>query len=103
MTKTNAKTKNAPPLARFRIGLVQAAIWENPNENGKSYPSVTFKRSYKKKDGSWGAARDYNLQDLLALRAVLDQATAKLLEFNGSTAETEAGDDTPATEEEVTE
>jgi hypothetical protein len=60
----------APPVERFRIGLISAAVWKNE----KMY-SVTIRRSYKF-EGQWKETDSLNYDDLLNAAKVLERAEA---------------------------
>ncbi len=80
-TKKNeaAETKN-PPVAKVRVGLITASIWENPTEKGTFY-NVTFERRYKDGD-QWKSSHSYNAGDLLELAKAADLAHTKIVEAN---------------------
>ena len=63
-TKKNeaAETKN-PPVAKVRVGLITASIWENKTDKG-TFHNVTFERRYKDGD-QWKSSHSYNTGDLL--------------------------------------
>lgn len=42
-----------PPLHIIRIGAIQADIWEQVQEKGQPFLTVTFTRSYKTKSDEW--------------------------------------------------
>lgn len=71
--KTETKNK---PAQEFRAGGVKATIWENKEATDKSFRfSVTFSRSYKKKDeADWQNSYSYGLMDLGNLDIVRTQA-----------------------------
>lgn len=69
------------PVARVRIGSVQAAIWENETKDGVIH-NVTIDRRYQdKKAGEWRTATSWGFRDLLTLRKVADLAHSKILEL----------------------
>jgi hypothetical protein len=74
-----AKTKN-PPVAKIKVGLVTASIWENRGEKSTTY-SATFDRRYKDKEGNWHSSDSYNADDLLAKAKAADLAHTKILEL----------------------
>jgi hypothetical protein len=51
------------PLKNYRAGQVQATIWENEGTNG-NYNTISFKRSYKDKDGKWVDVQSFRTNDL---------------------------------------
>ena len=60
------------PIHQIRIGLIRAAVWENPTDTGVWY-AVTFERSYR--DGEeWKSSDSYGRDDLLVLAKLADLA-----------------------------
>lgn len=57
------------PVKRFRIGLVEAAVWKNQNK----FYSVTLSRSYKDGD-EWKTTDQLGAADLLNAAQVLERA-----------------------------
>ena len=51
------------PLKNYRAGQVQATIWENEGPTGK-YNTISFKRSYKDKEGKWVDVQSFRTNDL---------------------------------------
>jgi hypothetical protein len=80
-TKKNeaAETKKAAPVAKVRVGLITASIWENPTEKGTFY-NVTFERRYRDAEGNWKSSHSYNADDLLSLAKAADLAHTKIVE-----------------------
>ena len=62
------------PIKKFRIGLVNATVWKNEVEGGKSFYTVTLQRQYKNSAGEWQAGDSYNHDDLLNLAKVAERA-----------------------------
>ena len=80
--KTETEAKQAP-VAKVRVGLISASIWENKTDKGNFY-NVTFERRYKDGD-QWKSSHSYNADDLLALAKAADLAHTKIVEArNGS-------------------
>ena len=77
--KKNETKKAAPPVAKVRVGLQTASIWENATEKGKFY-SVTFERRYRDDKGEWHSTNGYGTQDLLVLAKLADLAHTKIIE-----------------------
>ena len=85
-TKQNeaTETKN-PPVAKVKVGLITASIWENQTDKG-TFHNVTFERRYK--DGEqWKSSHSYNADDLLALAKAADMAHTKIVEARNGDAE----------------
>ena len=86
-SKKAQSTENAnPPVAKVRIGLINASIWERKSETGQFY-AVTFERRYRDKKGDWQSTHSYDTADLLALAKLADVAHSKILELQASEAE----------------
>jgi hypothetical protein len=79
-TKKNEATETkTPPVAKVRVGLVTASIWENKTEKG-TFHNVTFERRYRDAEGNWKSSHSYNADDLLALAKAADLAHTKIVE-----------------------
>lgn len=74
-----AKSEAKPPVAKLRIGLITASIWERTSENGSFY-TVTFERRYRDAEGNWNSSHSYDPQDLLVLAKLADLAHTKIIE-----------------------
>lgn len=86
-SKTNKTAAKAnPPVAKIRVGLVTASIWERKTENGTFY-NVTFERRYRDAEGNWGTAHGYDTGDLLALAKAVDLAHTRIMALRGDTDE----------------
>jgi len=89
MTTTTDKNREATgtaPLAKLRIGLATASIWQRVNPEGTFY-SVSFERRYRDKEGHWHSSHSFNTEDLLALAKLADQAHSKVLELRAGEVE----------------
>lgn len=84
-TKTE---KSNPPVAKVRVGLISASIWENASDNGTHY-SVTFDRRYQDEKGDWHSTNGYGPRDLLALAKCADLAHTKIIEAMGQDVDAE--------------
>ena len=76
------KTKN-PPIAKIKVGLVSASIWENKGKKATTY-SVTFDRRYRDSESAWHSTSSYNAGDLLELAKAADLAHTKILELQAA-------------------
>ena len=80
-TKTSRKSQSTesakPPVAKLRIGLITATIWERVTDNGK-FHSVTFERRYRDGQGNWHSTHSYDPSDLLTLAKLADQAHTEI-------------------------
>jgi len=83
-TKTSKKTQSTesakPPVAKLRLGLLNASIWERVTDKG-TFHSVTFERRYRDANGEWHSTHSYDASDLLALAKLADQAHSRILEL----------------------
>lgn len=66
------------PVRRFRIGLVQAAVWKNDGVNNAFY-TVTLQRSFKDGD-EYKNTDNLGAADLLNAAKVLTRAEAWIAE-----------------------
>jgi len=73
-----------PPVAKLRLGLLNATIWERPTDKG-TFHSVTFERRYRDGNGEWHTTHSYDVNDLLTLAKLVDQAHSKIVEFHTAT------------------
>ena len=49
------------PKKNYRLGGVEAAIWENKNDKG-TYYSFSFSKNYKTQDGEWKTTGSHGFQ-----------------------------------------
>ena len=78
-TKKPETEARKAPVAKVRVGLISASIWENPTEKG-TFHNVTFERRYRDTEGNWKSTHSYGLDDLLVLAKVADLAHTKIVE-----------------------
>jgi len=80
-TNTSKKTQGAesgkPPIAKLRLGLINANIWQRSTGDNVYY-SVSFERRYKDSKGQWASTHSYNPDDLLTLAKLADQAHTEI-------------------------
>lgn len=69
-----------PPVAKVRVGLINASVWERVTEKGKFY-TVSFERRYRNKEGAWQTSHTFDPGDLLVLAKVADLAHTRILEI----------------------
>jgi hypothetical protein len=62
------------PFETIRIGRIKATIWENENEQGRTYHSVTLARNYRDEDGQWQETNSFSVDDMPRLRMASDRA-----------------------------
>jgi hypothetical protein len=72
-----------PPVAKLRLGLINANIWQRSTD-GKIFYSVSFERRYKDSQGKWQSTHGYNASDLLTLAKLADQAHSKIQELQSA-------------------
>ena len=85
------------PVAKFKAGLVQAAVWENDVPmNGKTVTilKATVQRRYKDKDGNWKSSGSFGRNEIPLAIYCLQQAFEKMLgedssDANGNSVEEE--------------
>src|SRR5438094_1185351 len=70
MKETNIMSQ---PAHKFRNGVLQVTIWRNSGEKGNWY-SVVPTRSYKQGEDSWKETDSLNVDDLLPMAKLFDQA-----------------------------
>lgn len=64
----------ATPFAKFARHGIQATIWENVLDDGRTAFNVSFERSWKDDSGHWHNSRSFRESDLPNLAAVANQA-----------------------------
>ena len=78
---TNTPTKSTeagkPPIAKLRLRLIYANIWQRTTDEDAFY-SVSFERRYKDAKGNWQTTHSYNSDDLLVLAKLADQAHTEI-------------------------
>jgi hypothetical protein len=80
MKKTKASKSAKPPVAKLRLGLINASIWERATSNG-TFHSVSFERRYRDAKGEWHSAQSFNLVDLLVLAKLADEAHTEIMKL----------------------
>jgi hypothetical protein len=64
----------AQPVQRFRIGLLEAALWQNTSENNRVFYNVTIHRSFQDREGEWKTTGSFNHTDLLNVARLAERA-----------------------------
>jgi hypothetical protein len=82
MANTTSKSRRngesaKPPVAKLRIGLLTASIWERTTDNG-TFHSVTFERRYRDAKGEWHSTQGFDKSNLLTLAKLADQADTEI-------------------------
>ncbi len=68
------------PVKVYRLGTVQASIWENKTKEGKTFLSVTLKKSWKDEEsGVWKNGMSYSKQDLGNLFILINNCAQYLM------------------------
>lgn len=70
-----AETKR--PSAVMKLGGIEVAKWERKDDEGKTFCSFTFQRSYKNKDDKWENTAFFRSTDLPVLASMLLTIAAK--------------------------
>ena len=76
-SKTRTTESAKPPVAKLRIGLLTASIWERTTETG-TFHSVTFERRYRDAKGDWHSTQSFDKSNLLTLAKLADQADTEI-------------------------
>jgi hypothetical protein len=76
-TRKNSQTAQAP-VARIRLGLLTASIWERVQLNGTFY-SVTIDRRYRDSKGEWHTTHSFDKANLLTLAKLVDLADTEII------------------------
>jgi hypothetical protein len=83
---TPAAESGKPPVAKLRLGLIQASLWERSTDKGTFY-SVTFERRYRNAQSEWASTYSYDGDDLLLLAKLADQAHTEIMKLRAVKAE----------------
>jgi hypothetical protein len=89
MTNTasqKASETQKPPVAKLRIGLINANIWQRVTDEDAFY-SVSFERRYRDNDGNWQSTHSYNADDLLILAKLADKAHTEIMNLRAGITE----------------
>jgi hypothetical protein len=78
-----------PPVAKIRIGLLTATIWERITDNGAFY-SATFERRYRDANGDWHGTQSFDKSNLLTLAKLADQADTEIARLSAILKEDQA-------------
>lgn len=87
------------PIETKRVGPIKAVIWENQNDKGQTYHTVTISRSYRDDQGSWQVTSQLFTEHLPMAEHVAGQAYGFIherldaLRAEKSNAKMENGDD----------
>ena len=76
------KMTGQKPVAKFKAGMVSAAIWENQIEvKGKTVTMLkaTVQRRYKDKDGDWKSSQSFSRNEIPLAIYCLQQAFEKMI------------------------
>ena len=76
-TETSSDIPANPPIAKLRIGLINASIWQRITDEHTFY-SVTFERRYRDDQGNWHFTKSFNPEDLLILSKLADQVHTEI-------------------------
>jgi len=76
-TRTRTGEPAKPPVAKLRIGLLSANIWERSSDSGTFY-TVTFERRYRDAAGNWHSTQSFDKSHLLSLAKLADQAESEI-------------------------
>jgi hypothetical protein len=72
--KSSAPAASNAPVQTFRLGRIQAAVWANKTDAGKTFYNVTFSRGYTDEKGEWHDSDSFGRDDLPLVAKVADQA-----------------------------
>ena len=62
------------PIQRFRIGLIEAAVWQNTADNNRVFYNVTLQRSFQDREGEWKTTGSFSHTDLLNVARLAERA-----------------------------
>lgn len=70
-----------PPIATFRDGRLKATVWENTNESGELYHTVTLSKTYEDAKGNLKDTNSFSPGELLRVRELAREAGSFILEI----------------------
>ena len=65
---------NNQPFDTIRIGRIKATIWENENDQGGIFHSVTLVRNYRDENNQWQETNSFSVDDMPRIRMATDRA-----------------------------
>jgi len=70
------KKEGEKPKATYLLGAAKISVWENKQQGKQGeFTTTTYKvEKIYKKDDKWNSTDYFDLEDLLKLRAIIDQA-----------------------------
>lgn len=71
-----------PPIATFRDGRLKATVWENTNESGEAYHSVTLSKTYEDAKGKLKDTNSFSHGELLSVRELAREARSFVLDIH---------------------
>lgn len=77
MANTTSTNTAKPPVAKFRVERIHAAIWLRETDKGNFY-AATFQRFYKTGKDKYQSTQTFNSDDLLSLSKAADLAHTKI-------------------------
>src|SRR3990167_8996862 len=75
-SKNKEEEMASKPVKRYKLGNVEATLFEGDYQGGKSY-SVKFQKSTKGQDGKWTNSDFFTLAELRALAHVINHIIGK--------------------------
>ena len=61
------------PIAKYSVGNISVAVWENESKEGNSFNTVSLQRSYKVGE-EWKSSTSLNVNDLPKASLALQKA-----------------------------
>jgi hypothetical protein len=82
---------NVKPIARINQSPITASIWHN-EQDGRSFYSVSFQRSFKTETGEWQYSHSFGPRDLLLLAKVADQSHSEICRLRAAEPDAQESD-----------
>lgn len=67
-----------PPLATLRDGRLKVTIWENQNEKGETYHTVTPAKTYEDRNGKLQDSHSFSYGELTRVESLIQEAFISL-------------------------
>ena len=65
---------NNQPFDTIRVGRIKATIWENENQQGGIFHSVTLARNFRDDNNQWQETNTFSVDDMPRVRMASDKA-----------------------------
>lgn len=71
---------NNQPFDTIRVGRIKATVWENENQQGGIFHSVTLARNFRDENNQWQETNTFSVDDMPRVRMASDKAFDSIYE-----------------------